>query len=190
LGVKWYGEGPFLRETLRGTEVKASKLFRVETGDIIYNRLFAWKGSFGIIPPEYNGCFVSNEFPTFVIKENSDAFPEFITFFLKCPTVWNVAERLSTGTSSTSRNRFSEKDFLSIPYPKLSRIQQENFVSPIASLNEVLLRTKVIESLCRQVLVKWTTEFGTWVADGWHQTGTYNANNQANADRRNEGYPK
>ena len=60
LGVKWYGEGPFLRESLRGAEIGASQLFQVKEGDIIYNRLFAWKGSFGIISPHLDGCFVSN----------------------------------------------------------------------------------------------------------------------------------
>ena len=70
LGVRWYAKGVWIKKTCRGSEIKAKKLFRVCTGDLIYNRLFAWKGSFAIIPPEYNECYVSNEFPTFVPKKD------------------------------------------------------------------------------------------------------------------------
>jgi type I restriction enzyme, S subunit len=58
LGVRWYGGGPFHRETVTDETSKATQLFRVLEGDFIYNRLFAWKGSFGIIPPQLDGHFV------------------------------------------------------------------------------------------------------------------------------------
>lgn len=41
LGIRLEGQGPFLRETVMGTQTSATKLFRVATGDFIYSRLFA-----------------------------------------------------------------------------------------------------------------------------------------------------
>lgn len=41
LGVKWYGQGMFLREIKKGREIKADKLYQVKEGDFVYNRLFA-----------------------------------------------------------------------------------------------------------------------------------------------------
>src|ERR1017187_7501715 len=67
LGVRWYGQGPFHREDGIGGDIKANRLFQVQTGDLIYNRLFAWKGSFGIIDARLDGFFVSGEFPAFVV---------------------------------------------------------------------------------------------------------------------------
>ena len=50
LGVRWYGEGAFLRETVNSDSSEAKTLQKVRAGDLIYNRLFAWKGSFGLVP--------------------------------------------------------------------------------------------------------------------------------------------
>jgi type I restriction enzyme S subunit len=38
--------------------------FVIRAGDVIYNKLFSWKGTFGIVPPELDGMFVSDKFPT------------------------------------------------------------------------------------------------------------------------------
>jgi hypothetical protein len=49
LGVKWWGEGAFIREERYGREVKGSGLARVQKGWIIYNRLFAYRGAFAVL---------------------------------------------------------------------------------------------------------------------------------------------
>jgi type I restriction-modification system DNA methylase subunit len=169
LGVKWYGEGPFLRESVQGCDISATQLFRVCAGDIIYNRLFAWKGSFGVIPPELDGCYVSNEFPVFTIRDERSSSAAFIKYYLKCPTVWSIAERLSTGTSSTSRNRFAVDDFLSVPFPKIDARDQEAFVEAIVTVGELLRQTRTVEELCGKVLDKWIADFGPWVVSGWRK---------------------
>ncbi|MFH0828779.1 MAG: N-6 DNA methylase [Candidatus Kerfeldbacteria bacterium] len=128
LGVKWYGEGPFLREELLGAEIKAKYVFKVQPEDIIYNRLFAWKGSFGVVPAELDGCYVSNEFPLFRLKDGAPAYGPYIKYFLKSPATWATAERLSTGTTSTSRNRLSIEDFLGIEIPEMTVDEQMSFV--------------------------------------------------------------
>src|SRR5262245_36151781 len=66
LGIRLEGQGPFLRETVMGTQTSAAKLFRVATGDFVYSRLFACRGAFGVITKELDGCYVSGEFPRFV----------------------------------------------------------------------------------------------------------------------------
>ncbi|HEQ60835.1 MAG TPA: hypothetical protein ENN74_04410, partial [Firmicutes bacterium] len=63
LGMRWYANGFFEKQRSKGRDIKANKLYRVEKGDIAYNRLFAWKGSFGVAAPDDDGAYVSNEFP-------------------------------------------------------------------------------------------------------------------------------
>jgi type I restriction enzyme S subunit len=62
-GVKWYGEGVFHRETVKGSELSARWLTPLAAGALIYNRLFAWKASFAVVPSDLADCLVSNEFP-------------------------------------------------------------------------------------------------------------------------------
>jgi type I restriction enzyme S subunit len=68
LGAHWYAEGLYTKEAKPGSQIQAAKLYRVEEGDFVYNRLFAWKGSFAVATKENHGCYVSNEFPCFVLK--------------------------------------------------------------------------------------------------------------------------
>ena len=65
LGIRWYGNGFFVKDTKLGQEIKAQKVYRVRKGDFGYNRLFAWKGSFAVADLETDSCYVSNEFPCF-----------------------------------------------------------------------------------------------------------------------------
>ena len=41
LGVRWYGEGLFEKESKLGQEISAQKLYRVHEGDFLYNRLLS-----------------------------------------------------------------------------------------------------------------------------------------------------
>ena len=116
LGVKWYGKGAFIRETKLGNEIKAKKLFKVNAGDFIYNRLFAWKSSFAIISEEYDGCLVSGEFPVF-IKKSNEVNTDFILQYILLPHNIDKVNKLSTGMSSVSRKRFKENSFLSFQIP-------------------------------------------------------------------------
>lgn len=108
-GVRWYGEGLFERETKRGSELSAKTVFRVEPGDLVYNRLFAWKQSFAIAGEA--GGFVSNEFPIFRIDESS-VRPEVLHYLLLTRSFTAEVNAASSGSTPTSRNRLKVEDFL------------------------------------------------------------------------------
>ena len=76
-GVKWYGDGVFHRETVIGKEQSANYLYPLRPGAIIYNRLIAWKESFAVVPDDFAGLYVSNEFPQFEINK-AVALPEYV----------------------------------------------------------------------------------------------------------------
>lgn len=69
VGVRWYGKGTFHRETVQGKLLSASYVNPLIKNTFIYNRLFAWKKSFAVVPRKHADCFVSNEFPQFIIDE-------------------------------------------------------------------------------------------------------------------------
>lgn len=118
-GVRWYGEGLFRRETRRGKDLSAKTVMRVSAGDLVYNRLFAWKQSFALATEGHEG-YVSNEFPTYRIDENR-VLPEFLLSALLSEEFTRQVNDASTGSTPTSRNRLKEAAFecLTVRVPDL-----------------------------------------------------------------------
>jgi type I restriction enzyme S subunit len=131
LGVRWYGNGAFLREERVGETLSAHHVYKVQFGDVIYNRLFAWKGSFAIINEKLDGCHVSNEFPLFATKLDR-VDPEFFLRVLNSPTTSKRADAFSTGTTSISRNRLNEEDFLHFPV-LLPPVEEQRAIAEVLS---------------------------------------------------------
>jgi len=134
LGVRWYGNGPFIREEVTSSTSKATRLFPVHKGDFIYNRLFAWKGSFGLITDDFEGCYVSSEFPLFQV--NPELLDANLLNFIMCqPKKWAQIEIESTGSTSVSRNRWKEDRFLEQRFllPPLS--EQKRIVDLVSSVD-------------------------------------------------------
>lgn len=132
-GVRWYGKGLFIREERLGSEV-GGKCYALKPGTIIYNRLFAWKQSFGVVSSDFQNVVVSNEFPQFDVDQEQ-ATPEFLSLYCSSPLFAELALSLSSGSAAVSRNRLKEKDFLSLPVvlPPLST--QKQITEIIASID-------------------------------------------------------
>jgi type I restriction enzyme, S subunit len=60
VGVRWYGKGAFVRERLPGLSIARKQQWVIESGDVVYNKLFAWKGAFAIADDAVNVCIVSD----------------------------------------------------------------------------------------------------------------------------------
>jgi len=133
LGAHWYAHGLYTKETLSGAEIRAPRVFRIEKGDFVYNRLFAWKGSFAVATEENHVCYVSNEFPSFEAKDNRIDL-NFLWKYFSRETAWTEALGFSTGGTPTSRNRLKEEAFfkLTIPLPPLG--EQRRLVERIDAL--------------------------------------------------------
>lgn len=135
LGMRSKIGGPFIRETKSGSEISAAKLNKVKTGDFIYSRLFAWQGSFGLIPEEMDGCYVSNEFPLYEL-DTSKVIPEYLVYWFGLPHVQKMVEADCSGSTPGTRNRFKEIFFerLDIELPSIE--QQKSIVKSIQLLEQ------------------------------------------------------
>lgn len=148
VGAHWYAKGLYIKELKSGSEIQARTLFQIKEGDFVYNRLFAWKGSFAVATKDVDGGFVSNEFPCFAPFPTVD--PKFLWFYFSRSSVWGEALGLSSGSTPTSRNRLKEEQFLNmqvrIPHIDeqrrlVSRI--EEFSSKVREISK--LRTEIAE---------------------------------------------
>lgn len=119
-GVKWYGQGLFVRERKFGRELSSKTLRAIRSGDLVYNRLFAWKQSFALA--EEDG-YASSEFPTFEVNVDRVS-PKVLLAALLTAEFTDQVNHASTGSTPTSRNRLKEKDFLSLEVQIPDRAQQ------------------------------------------------------------------
>ena len=120
LGMKSQIGGPFVREKKFGTEISTSALNQVRAGDFIYSRLFAWQGSFGVVPEQLDGAFVSGEFPLFEF-DSARVEARFLVFWFSLPGSQKTVEADCFGSTPGTRNRYKEKYFLrlAVPLPPL-----------------------------------------------------------------------
>jgi type I restriction enzyme S subunit len=122
-----------VKDITTGAGIQAKSLYRVEEGDFVYNRLFAWKGSFAVATKENHGCYVSNEFPCFAVNR-SRLDGRFLWRFFSRTSVWDEALSESTGGTPTSRNRLKEHKFLAFKIPLLPLDEQRRIVARVEQL--------------------------------------------------------
>ncbi|WP_260734931.1 restriction endonuclease subunit S [Tunturiibacter lichenicola] len=159
LGARWYAKGLYIKEQKKGSQIQANTLFRVEKGDLVYNRLFAWKGSFALADEAAHGCYVSNEFPCFSVN-SSTVLPKYLFYYFSQESWWNQALGLSTGGTPTSRNRLKEKNFLALEVPLPSLKEQGRLVEGIESLSGLVSEAQQLREesfreaseLCRSII--------------------------------------
>jgi type I restriction enzyme S subunit len=145
LGIRLDGQGPFLRETVMGTQTSANKLFCVATGDFIYSRLFACRGAFGVVSDEVDGCYVSGEFPTFVpVPGRVDV--EFLKYWFRLPSVIASVDENCSGSTPLTRNRFKENFFLALDIPLPPLAEQRRIVERVKKLDAKIQGAKSLRS--------------------------------------------
>lgn len=119
VGVLNHGRGLFEKPALMGAATTYPALFRLHRNQLVYSKLFAWEGSVTVVSEEFDGAFVSSEFPTFDVDEVvADAG------YLRHVTAWGgFIEQLSGLTSGLGqrRQRVNVDQFLSasVPLPDL-----------------------------------------------------------------------
>lgn len=96
LGIYSFGRGLFHKPPIEGLATSAKSLRRVKAGQFIYSRLFAFEGAYGMVSGEFDGVFVSNEYPTFDCDPDQIR-AEFLAAYFKPPHVWKTVAVGSKG---------------------------------------------------------------------------------------------
>ncbi|MTH66350.1 restriction endonuclease subunit S [Paracoccus shanxieyensis] len=123
LGVRLWGQGAYERETIDGSETKYATLYRVETGDIVVNKIWARNGSVAVVGPDLHGTFGSSEFPTFQTN-NARLLPDWFRLFTLTKDLWDQCDSFSRGTSGQNRLRPAKFLEIQIPLPPLAEQQR------------------------------------------------------------------
>jgi type I restriction enzyme S subunit len=131
IGVKWWGEGAYERETIEGTQTAARTLSLVRRDDLIINKIWVRHGSTAVAGPEVDGCAASSEFPTFDL-DREQVMPRWLHWLSKTPWFWTQCDHLSQGTSG--KNRIQPERFLTIAVPLPPLPEQRRIVARIEEL--------------------------------------------------------
>jgi len=82
IGIYSFARGLFEKPPIDGATTSAKTLYRIKRGQFIYSRLFAFEGAYALVPQEFDGYFVSNEFPTFDVDPERASAKFLMTLFL------------------------------------------------------------------------------------------------------------
>jgi type I restriction enzyme S subunit len=150
LGAHWYAKGLYTKDIKSGSQIQAKNLYRAEHGDFVYNRLFAWKGSFAVASEENHGCYVSNEFPCFLVNQNRIDRRYLWRYFSRAG-IWEEAFGLSTGGTPTSRNRLKEDKLLAMKMP-LPPVEEQR--RTVAKIDNLAAKIKEVRGLRESAMEK------------------------------------
>lgn len=131
--IRLWGKGVVSRGKVRGADVATQRRF-VRRGQLIISKIDARNGALGIVPPELDGAIVSNDFPSFEVKDQTKCLPDFLGALVKSAWFVDLCKASSEGT--TNRVRLKEERFLNqeIPLPPLS--EQRAIVARLDELRD------------------------------------------------------
>ena len=144
IGVRLWGQGAYQRETVDGSETKYPVFYRVQTDDIIVNKIWARNGSVAVVPADLDGSFGSAEFPAYEV-DRAILLPGWFAWFTKTPELWEQCDSLSRGTSG--QNRLRPERFLEVRIPIPPIDEQRRIVAKLDKMAALVAeRSKVIEA--------------------------------------------
>lgn len=121
LGVRSFGRGTFHKPELPGVEVGNKKLFRICSGDLVFNIVFAWEGAVAVAQPEDDGRVGSHRFLTCVPAPET-ATVEFLRFYFSTPEGLQKLGEASPGGAGRNRTLGLKKlESLQVPVPPIGR---------------------------------------------------------------------
>ena len=137
--IKLWGRGVVSRGKVRGGEVVSVRNV-VRAGQLILSKIDARNGAIGLVPRELDGAIVSNDFPSFEVRDESRCDIGFLGWLVRSARFVDLCKAASEG--STNRVRISEERFLGqeISLPPLAEQQ-----ALVARLDTLALKTREVE---------------------------------------------
>jgi type I restriction enzyme, S subunit len=124
LGIRSFGRGTFHKPALRGADVGTKRLFRIESGDLVFSNVFAWEGAIAVASPADAGRFGSHRFITCVV-DSERANATYLKLYLTASPDGR-AQVLHASPGGAGRNRplgVEKMGQIHVPLPPLTEQQ-------------------------------------------------------------------
>lgn len=135
-GVLNAGQGLVAKGELDGgdTEYAAMNVLRVD--QVVMRKLTAWEGPITVVPAEFDGFVVSNEFPTFTL--GSELVPDWMRHVCRSPRLWAEMKNRVSGTVQR-RKRLNPEQLLQVQLPIPPREVQAGIVEILDAVNDQII---------------------------------------------------
>jgi type I restriction enzyme S subunit len=152
IGCRLYGQGVYRREVKTGAEIKAERMFLVKENDLVIDRIWAQKGSVGIVKHDTDGSVVTQDFPVYTL-DVTKVQPSYIAWYVRTRDFWEECKKHSHGTSG--RQRLSPNEISNVTFPICGLKEQQLIVSRI---DEIMHKIDVIRKLRKAATMETRTE--------------------------------
>lgn len=174
-GVYSFGRGLFARGIIKGSDTSYTKLHRLHTGQIVMSRLKAFEGAVALVPEQFDGSYLSPEFPT--LRCRAGLLNEtFFSYICKWTDFWAMLRSASKGIGAR-RERVHPDDLLRIqlriPDYGTQRVVANHLEALDGNSMKVLLRLSRAADLSTALAVSLATrpdlDEKSKVAEGWQR---------------------
>lgn len=131
LTVRLFNNGIRLRDQKLGKLIGTKKQTIVHAGMFLISKIDGKSGAFGIVPKEFDGAVVTQDFMSFTI-DYATIDPEFLTQVLYNDAV--LKQFLANSSGTTRRKRLSQKTFEQTYIPLPSIEEQQKLIGGLSDL--------------------------------------------------------
>ena len=128
-GVYSFGRGLIDRGMLSGSDTRYKTLASVVEDDVVISRLGGWEGAVAVVDSEFDGAYVSPEYPVFT-PHRELLTPKYFTGFAMSPWLWD-AIGASTRGSMARRKRIKPEQFLQVEIQLPPVVEQDRIAALI-----------------------------------------------------------
>lgn len=115
-GVRRNSGGLFLRDKLPGSKIKVKVCKKIHTNDFLISRRQITWGGMSIVPPEFHGYDVNDEYEVLQVRDSTTFDMRFFHYLSQTATLKNLAYLASNGVfAERLRLNFDLKAFLNQP---------------------------------------------------------------------------
>lgn len=141
-GVYSFGRGLFTRGPIAGSATSYKRLNRLHAGQLVLSRLKAFEGAIAVVPDDFDGWFLSPEFPTFRC-ESAALDPTYLAHICRWPDFWSMLAATSKGVGAR-RERVHPQALLGLEIP----------LPPIDEQRRVATWLSAVDTRVRSIMAK------------------------------------
>ena len=134
-GVYGFGRGVFARAPISGSETSYRQLNRLHADRLVMSRLKAFQGAVSVVPEQFDGWYLSPEFPTFRCREGA-LDPGYLGVLCRWPEFWSRLSQASAGIGARRERVHPEAlGAISIPVPPID--EQRRIASRLGTIKRI-----------------------------------------------------
>ncbi|MFJ7342038.1 restriction endonuclease subunit S [Streptomyces sp. NPDC101110] len=132
-GVLNAGKGVVAKGELDGGDTGYAAMNVLRADQVVMRKLTAWEGPITVVPAEFDGFIVSNEFPTFTLSP--ELMPDWMRHVCGSPRLWAEMKNRVSGTVQR-RKRLNPEQLLQIQLPIPPREVQARIVEMLDAVDD------------------------------------------------------